>query len=323
MKKTKLFLLLIVVISTISSCEKDAIPVYKPPTSTVLIAKALSATSVQITWEGSSECDLCKEMSRVLTRKGPNDINFVWVSDNLNPSVKEFKDTIGLVGGTTYTYRLIGFFNAVQSQPNDVIVTTLPAAAILPNVTIGTQLWALKNLDIATYRNGDPIPQATDINQFVDSKTGIWCYLNFDSTNGPIYGKLYNKFAVDDIRGLAPLGWRIPSSNDWYTLRESQGGSKVAGDKLKSTNSLWTVSTYSIPSNTSGFTALPGGRLLKGSYQNAGGESRFWTSTDSAYSSNGSTIQAKLNIFLFNGTSEFYTSQTSEAVGFSVRLIKN
>lgn len=34
--------------------------------------------------------------------------------------------------------------------------------ADLPSVTIGTQTWSTKNLDIAHYRNGDPITQVTD-----------------------------------------------------------------------------------------------------------------------------------------------------------------
>ena len=319
MKKTKLFLLFIVVISILSSCEKT--PVYTPPTSSVLIAKALSATAVQITWEGSSTGVNIEQKSRVLTRKGPNDINFIWVSDHLKESVKEFKDTIGLVAGTTYTYRLIGFFNAIQSEPNDVIVTTLPAAAALPNVTIGTQVWALKNLEIATYRNGDPIPQVTSKAQWIATRTGAWCYFNFDSTYGTIYGKIYNRYAVDDSRGLAPLGWRIPSSTDWYTLRASQGGKSVAGDKLKSTTSRWTASSNSTPSNTSGFTGVPGGYVNTQAFNaEDGNQGTFWTSTDSTYSSN---IQGRIFFFLFNGTQELYNNIDTANNGYSVRVIKN
>lgn len=85
-------------------------------------------------------------------------------------------------------------------------------------VTIGTQEWKLKNLDVTHYRNGDPIPQVTDPTQWANLTTGAWCYYNNDSTNGTIYGKLYNWYAVNDPRGLAPIGYHIASDQEWATL---------------------------------------------------------------------------------------------------------
>lgn len=325
MKKNVLFLLIIAIISVKSSCSKNDFlsEDNTPGTPNKLVATAISATAVQITWD-QYYINGGPPTSRILYRKGPNDANFKNISDNLEPKVYQFKDSIGLVGGTEYTYRLIAFFNAVQSKPKDATVTTLSAAASLPNVTIGTQVWALQNLDIATYRNGDPIPQVTTKAQWIATRTGAWCYFNFDPTYGPIYGKIYNRFAVDDTRGLAPLGWRIPTSTDWYTLRDSQGGKAVAGDKLKSTTSRWTSSSYSTPSNTSGFTGVPGGYVTPESFNPAdGGEGVFWTSTDSTYSSGSSTIQGRIHFFLYNGTSELYNSVDSANTGYSVRVIKN
>ena len=74
---------------------------------------------------------------------------------------------------------------------------------------IGNQIWTLKNLDVATYRNGDVIQQAKNGNDWGIAgvlKIGAWCYYDNDSSNGTTYGKLYNWYAVNDPRGLAPTG---------------------------------------------------------------------------------------------------------------------
>ena len=71
----------------------------------------------------------------------------------------------------------------------------------IPSVTICTQIWMLKNLDVSTYRNGDPIPQVTDSIQWVNLTSGAWCYYNNDPGSGRIYHKLYNWFTINDWRG--------------------------------------------------------------------------------------------------------------------------
>jgi uncharacterized protein (TIGR02145 family) len=86
-------------------------------------------------------------------------------------------------------------------------------------VTICTQVWAIKNLDVDRYRNGDPIPKVTDPTAWSVLTTGAYCYYNNDSaTYAATYGKLYNSYAVNDPRGLAPEGWHIPSNAEWNIL---------------------------------------------------------------------------------------------------------
>src|SRR5262245_15639657 len=101
------------------------------------------------------------------------------------------------------------------------------------NIVIGTQQWMAKNLDVAFYRNGDPIPKVNDGTAWANLTTGAWCYYNNDSTQSKKYGKLYNWYAVNDPRGLAPAGWHIPSDSEWTTMEKSLGGSLIAGGKLK------------------------------------------------------------------------------------------
>jgi len=88
-------------------------------------------------------------------------------------------------------------------------------------VTIGTQVWMTKNLDVSTFRNGDPIPQAKTNEEWKkagENKQPAWCYYDNDPANGAKYGKLYNWYAADDPRGLAPEGFHIPIPKNWDSL---------------------------------------------------------------------------------------------------------
>ena len=106
----------------------------------------------------------------------------------------------------------------------------------VPGVKISNQLWTLKNLDEITYRNGDIIPHITDSVKWAGLTTGAWCYYNNDPNNNSTYGKLYNWYAVNDPRGLAPEGWHIPSKDEWTSLINFLGGDAAAGGKNESYN---------------------------------------------------------------------------------------
>ena len=123
-------------------------------------------------------------------------------------------------------------------------------------VTIGTQVWTSKNLDVATYRNGDVIPQVQDQAAWADLTTGAWCYYDNDASNGTKYGKLYNWYAVNDPRGLAPNGYHMPTEAEWTLLTDYLGGESEAGTKMKSTSG-WKNNGNG--TNISGFSGLPGG----------------------------------------------------------------
>jgi hypothetical protein len=90
----------------------------------------------------------------------------------------------------------------------------------------------LYNHDITTYRNGDVIPEVTDNAQWNTLTTGAWCYYNNDSANNADYGKLYNWYAVNDPRGLAPAGWHVPSKDEWSNMVSALGGDSKAGGNL-------------------------------------------------------------------------------------------
>jgi len=153
--------------------------------------------------------------------------------------------------------------------------------SIAQTVTIGTQVWMTKNLDVSTFRNGDPIPQAKTDEEWVkagDNKQPAWCYYENDPANGAKYGKLYNWYAVSDSRGLAPVGYHVPSDAEWTLLTDYLGGEEKAGDKMKSKQG-WAEDGNG--TNSSGFSGLPGGaRPSSGAFLYIGLYGYWWSSTE-------------------------------------------
>ena len=147
-------------------------------------------------------------------------------------------------------------------------------------VTIGTQVWMTKNLDVNTFRNGDPIPEAKTNEEWEragDNKQPAWCYYDNNPANGAKYGKLYNWYAVNDSRGLAPKGWHVPTDEEWTQLTDYLGGEVVAGDKMKSKTG-WNENGNG--TNSSGFSGLPGGyRGTKGAFDFIGDYGTWWSSS--------------------------------------------
>jgi hypothetical protein len=74
--------------------------------------------------------------------------------------------------------------------------------------------YSKENLDVTHYRNGDPIPQVQGYSDWSSLAIGAWCYYD----NDPEKGILYNWYAVNDPRGLAPIGWRIPMDKEMSLL---------------------------------------------------------------------------------------------------------
>ncbi len=141
--------------------------------------------------------------------------------------------------------------------------------------------WMKINLDVDHYRNGDPIPEVKDANEWENLTTGAWCYFSNLKSNGTHYGKLYNWYAVNDQRGLAPEGWRIPTDAEWTELELCLGNEPWddPGGKMKETgNAHWRAPNKGA-TNETGFTALPGGkRSYYGQFYDIYDDGYWWSS---------------------------------------------
>jgi uncharacterized protein (TIGR02145 family) len=139
-------------------------------------------------------------------------------------------------------------------------------------VSIGTQTWMAENLKVSKYNDGTTIPNITDNSQWINNTTGAWTYYNNDVANNAKYGKFYNWYAVSKTsniytinKNVCPSGWHVPTDAEWTVLTDYLGGDSIAGDKMKEVGTIsWNNpntwdSPYTDATNTSLFTALPGG----------------------------------------------------------------
>ncbi|MBM3399551.1 MAG: hypothetical protein FJY15_03185, partial [Bacteroidetes bacterium] len=175
----------------------------------------------------------------------------------------------------THRYRLKGKTDGVPTSGSTGSVK-------MEEVKIGTQTWMAKNLDVSTFRNGDAIPEAKTAEEwkaYTAATEAAWCYYDNNPENGKIYGKLYNWYAVNDPRGLAPKGWHIPTDKEWTSLTNYYlGGINIAGAKMKSKTG-WDNNGNG--TNSSGFNGLPGGnRNFNGTFINVGKDGYWWSSTE-------------------------------------------
>jgi uncharacterized protein (TIGR02145 family) len=202
-----------------------------------------------------------------------------------------------------------------NSDSKRIIVPASPIdlpTNVIGTIVIGTQQWMDKNLDVVTYRNGDVIPQITDPYTWATCTTGAWCYYNNDAANGAIYGKLYNWYAVNDSRGLAPHGWHIPTDAEWETLSTFLGGDAAAGGKMKITGTIRWARPNQSATNESGFSGLPGGfRGVLSPDSNDG-----WMSADRSFDNIGFTGT------WWSATEIYRESAWCRGLGFSVGDLK-
>ncbi len=193
-----------------------------------------------------------------------------------------------------------------------------PPPTYYPGVTICCQSWMTKNLDVSTYRNGDVIPKVTDAAAWAALTTGAYCYYNNDSTTyAATYGKLYNWYAVNDSRGLAPQGWHVPTDFEWTTLGNCLGGDLVAGGPMKEIGTTHWATPNSGATNLSGFYGLPGGwRSFNGSFAGIGFFGFWWSSTE--HDSNFAWYRA-----LGYNDDNFDPNNYNKHYGFSVRCLRD
>ncbi|MES2557510.1 MAG: fibrobacter succinogenes major paralogous domain-containing protein [Bacteroidota bacterium] len=194
---------------------------------------------------------------------------------------------------------------------------TTKVPGTLTEVKIGEQTWMAANLNVESFRNGDPIPEVKSAEEW--EKTGkrkkpAWCYYDYASANGTKYGKLYNWYAVTDPRGLAPDGWHVPDSLEWTQLSNFLGGLKGSCTKLKS-SSGWKENGNG--TNESGFNGQPAGyNPYNGNCSESGETSRIWMSKEHS-KSNAWFCQLEGN------KSDVFYYQYYKVQGLSVRCVKD
>lgn len=184
-------------------------------------------------------------------------------------------------------------------------------------IKIGVQTWAIANLNVTHFRNGDTIPEAKTAKEWEKAGDGAipaWCYYNNEAANGEKYGKLYNWFTVNDKRGLAPNGWHIPDDDEWTKLIEYSGGRDSAGIKMKSSGG-WNDNGNG--TNTTDFSGFPGGyRYNNGAFNGIGKFGSWWSTT--AFETGGAWYR-----YLTSNNGVITRKFDDIRDGFSVRCLKD
>jgi len=178
---------------------------------------------------------------------------------------------------------------------------------VYDTVVIGTQVWLKENLKTTRYNNGVKIPLVTDNAQWASMTSAAYCWYNNNPVYKENYGALYNWYVVNTGL-LCPVGWHVPTKEEWETLINYLGGGDIVYFKLRDSK-FWPPSIY-YNSNETGFSARPSGeRDRYGMFVGIGQCTSWWTSS-------------RVSRVSFSHTCISITGMPAEN-GYSVRCIKN
>ncbi|MCA0447286.1 MAG: PEGA domain-containing protein [Bacteroidetes bacterium] len=236
------------------------------------------------------------EIEILLKKEGFNDYRFIV---NLEEE-KPYSKTINLANPLKDEFKVI---NGIRHGTLDYNGYTYKT------VIIGKQEWLAENLRTTRYNDGTSILNIETSSNWSTTSNGAYCSYNQDQRNAEKYGYLYNWHAVNSGK-LAPMGWRVPSDEDWTILENAVGGS---GRKLKA-KSGWSI----LSNDEFGFGALPGGNRDNefGSFGNLGIIGDWWssTSTNNIFAIDRSLSRNNDSVGRFNNKLNN---------GFSVRLLRD
>ena len=295
--------------------------------TTVALAPVLTTTnpSAITSTSATSGGNITADGGSAITAKG------VCWSTTTNPTIVNSKTTdgtgsgtftsnlLGLTSGITYYLRAYATNSIATSYGNEVSLIPGTVTDIDGNiyhyVVIGTQTWMVENLKTTRYCNGDPIPNL--IGMWTSLATGIYSWYNNSSSVKDTYGALYNWYAVADIRHIAPVGWHVPTIAEWITLKDYLGGTGIADGKLKESGTPHWAAPNTGATNSTGFTALPGGgRNSSGLFDDLGKMGVWWSSTEDV------STMAWCQSLYYND-SKTSISDCNKCFGFSVRCLRD
>jgi uncharacterized protein (TIGR02145 family) len=258
-----------------------------------------------------------------------------------------FTDTIaGLQNGTLYHVRAYATSGQGTVYGNNLTITSrlsLPGNGVsmdghlYSTIVLGNgQEWMAENLRTGIYANGDAIPNVSGNFDWISTQGGAWSYYDNAEEYEALHGKLYNWYAVSDLRGLCPSGWHVPTDADWNALIgyidpyfdsippppfENGNGvqSSVAGGMLKSIGTELWQNPNNGGSDTIGFSAVPSGlrNYEEGGYFGEMGSGCYlWSSSISVVP----TARLRYLSYDYAALARF---SRPYGVGLSVRCVKN
>jgi uncharacterized protein (TIGR02145 family) len=276
----------------------------------------------------------------------PSGVTANWSSNEITIS-----GTPTATGTFTYTIPLTGTSCSGVNATGTITVSAPPLVCgsvtsvtiegySYPTVSIGTQCWMAENLRVRKYNNGTEIrfdksgTTTGGVSQTwagTGLEYGAYTLYAHDSVTTPSsslsnYGYLYNWYAVKgifktgviastDTLNICPSGWHVPTDTEWTTLTDYLGGAGTAGAVMKEKNALWTTNTGT---NTSGFSALPGGfRNDLGLFGSSSSFAFFGSATESESDNNNAWYRYLASNSVVN------RGDYPKSVGASVRCLRD
>ncbi len=184
-------------------------------------------------------------------------------------------------------------------------------------VYIGTQQWMGENLKTSKYSDGSTILNLTNPSEFVNNKSGAWALYNNDASKNDQYGKLYNWYALSPTtngnKNVCPAGWHVPTDDEWQVLSNYIEGNS---GKLKQEGTLTWQSPNTGATNSTFFSAVPGGSSSGGGGVGLGSTGYWWSVTE--VNSNVAYNRGMLYV----NTAFYRNNDNSKNLGCSVRCLK-
>ena len=333
------------------STDSEGNPCIYEPTLTTEAATDITETSATLNGVISIVSDNCEvapgEMQGFVYSTNPSptnddDVEVVYGTD-ISTSVE------GLEPNTTYYFRAFLTNTIGEFYGNEIDFMTAEASLVncdgnpIPSIVYGTQEWTVENTCHTTYRDGTPIPQVTNDDEWDSLTTGAWCYYD----NDPTKPRLYNWYAIAGIhdndentpnKEFAPEGWHVPSNAEWTTLKEHLRANGYNYDgtttEYKIAKAMSSTTGWVIPyswegdqaavgrdqssNNSSGFNAFPQGhRWYSGYFDKEGKSTKFWSSSEyNTYTAWHSELAWTVS-YLTSG------SGNGKRLGFSVRFVRD
>jgi len=263
------------------------------------------------------------DLSGDVNEDGFVNVNDVVIAVNIVLGMSPFNELADINGDSIINVQdIILLVNIIlwESEPEDVCEDI--DGNVYETVWIGEQLWMAENLKVTHYNNGDAITHITNEEHWGSLDEGQYGVYDDEPTNANIYGNIYNWAVIGDIRGICPVGWHVPSDDEYTVLTDFLGGESVAGGKMKEAGlEHWNYDSDQISleaTNESGFTGLPAGHrnTNSGDYIYMGFYGYFWSSTE-----NGSDLAWRR--YLFHYSSGVARDTFGKPNGFSIRCLRD
>jgi len=270
-----------------------------------LSAIPLNDSKIQLSWEDSTSYEVGfiieRQDSTCSNTNDTIDCNSLTTIDSTVANTY-IDSTVTLGMGNTYVYKVTAYTNYNISNYNNenyAIVNFWKDCSgvwgggniedidgnCYKTVQIGNQLWMAENLKVTHYNNGDEIlyhPNEDDASydgspwdSRYEGEYGVYSSEDQPFCGGDCaaYGNFYNWAAVTDNRGICPEGFHAPDEGEFMELAIDTG-TYSDGGRLKEIGTVHWNEPNEGATNSSGFTALPGGLT---SYGSIGAEADFWS----------------------------------------------